>query len=104
MKPVFRSQQVDMASGIALTEVETHIKNSIKVEDHFNLYKFLVNSVVNKRKQMLESRVLDWPTAEAVAVGSLLQDGFNVRLAGQDSKRGTFSQRHFAFIDDVGAE
>ncbi len=41
----------------------------------------------------------DWATGEALAFGSLLTEGFPVRLAGQDSTRGTFSQRHSAFID-----
>ncbi|MHA7872509.1 MAG: 2-oxoglutarate dehydrogenase E1 component, partial [Hyphococcus sp.] len=42
---------------------------------------------------------IDWATAEALAFGSLLKDGFGVRLSGQDSRRGTFSQRHAVFID-----
>ena len=37
---------------------------------------------------------IDWSTAEALAFGTLLEDGFSVRLSGQDSGRGTFSQRH----------
>ncbi len=42
---------------------------------------------------------LDWATAEALAAGSLVLEGHPVRLAGQDSRRGTFSQRHSALID-----
>ena len=42
---------------------------------------------------------IDWATAEAIAVGSLLRDGYNVRLSGQDVQRGTFSQRHFTLTD-----
>ena len=37
---------------------------------------------------------IDWSTAELLAFGTLLNDGFSVRLSGQDSGRGTFSQRH----------
>ena len=37
---------------------------------------------------------IDWSTAEALAFGTLLDEGFSVRLSGQDSGRGTFSQRH----------
>ena len=37
---------------------------------------------------------IDWSTAETLALASLLEDGFSVRLSGQDSGRGTFSQRH----------
>jgi multifunctional 2-oxoglutarate metabolism enzyme len=42
---------------------------------------------------------VDWATAEALAIGSLVLEGHSVRLAGQDSRRGTFSQRHAALID-----
>ena len=42
---------------------------------------------------------IDWATAEALAFGTLLDDGFPVRLSGQDSERGTFSQRHSVLID-----
>ena len=41
-----------------------------------------------------ESAPIDWSTAESLAFGTLLIDGFSVRLSGQDSARGTFSQRH----------
>ena len=41
----------------------------------------------------------DWSTAEALAFGSLMREGFPVRLSGQDSERGTFSQRHSVWTD-----
>ncbi len=46
-----------------------------------------------------ETVTLDWAFAETLAFGSLLLEGFNVRLSGQDSTRGTFSQRHLALFD-----
>jgi 2-oxoglutarate dehydrogenase E1 component len=56
--------------------------------------------ILDAKKQMFETgNGFDWATAEALAFGSLLQDGFPVRLSGQDSGRGTFSQRHAAWID-----
>jgi 2-oxoglutarate dehydrogenase E1 component len=45
------------------------------------------------------ARPVDWGTAEAFAFGSLLQDGVPVRLSGQDSRRGTFNQRHAVLVD-----
>lgn len=42
---------------------------------------------------------LDWATAEALAIGSLLYQGYNVRISGQDIGRGTFSHRHAMFVD-----
>ena len=51
------------------------------------------------RAALYEEGELDWATGEALAVGSLVLEGHPVRLAGQDSRRGTFSQRHSALID-----
>jgi len=57
------------------------------------------------RAALLESGEVDWALGEAMAFGSLVRDGANVRLMGQDSRRGTFSQRHAALIDyEDGAE
>merc|ERR1712159_145955 len=44
---------------------------------------------------------LDWATAEAMALGSLLHQGFDIRITGQESQRGTFSHRHAALTDQV---
>ena len=50
---------------------------------------------MNKEKKCLQKiNPIDWSTAELLAFGTLLIDGFSVRLSGQDSGRGTFSQRH----------
>jgi 2-oxoglutarate dehydrogenase E1 component len=51
------------------------------------------------RTKLYDDGEVDWATAEALAMGSLVLEGHPVRLAGQDSRRGTFSQRHAALID-----
>ncbi len=57
---------------------------------------------IDARKKMFETgEGFDWSTAESLAFGSLLEDGFNVRLSGQDCGRGTFSQRHAVLYDQV---
>jgi 2-oxoglutarate dehydrogenase complex dehydrogenase (E1) component-like enzyme len=48
-----------------------------------------------------EGKGIDWATAESLAFGTLLAEGYPVRLSGQDSERGTFSQRHAVFMDQV---
>ncbi|RMH52637.1 MAG: 2-oxoglutarate dehydrogenase E1 component [Alphaproteobacteria bacterium] len=59
-----------------------------------------VARLMETRRQMIETgQGIDWAMAEALAFGSLLTEGFPVRLSGQDSTRGTFSQRHAAIID-----
>jgi len=55
---------------------------------------------LQSRREMVEGKAgLDWSTAEALAFGSLLESGYPVRLSGQDSRRGTFTQRHSVLYD-----
>lgn len=61
-----------------------------------------VHRIVKMRKKMYEEDALDWGMAENLAYGTLLSEGHDVRLAGQDSKRGTFSHRHGTFITEDG--
>ncbi len=69
--------------------------------DGFSLHK-TVGRLLETKKQMFETgKGFDWATAEALAFGSLLTEGYPVRLAGQDSTRGTFSQRHSGLIDQA---
>jgi 2-oxoglutarate dehydrogenase E1 component len=59
-----------------------------------NLHKTIVKILKNRKEAVKNGSNIDWSTAEALAFGSLLEDGYPVRLVGQDSGRGTFSQRH----------
>ncbi|MFN2320269.1 MAG: multifunctional oxoglutarate decarboxylase/oxoglutarate dehydrogenase thiamine pyrophosphate-binding subunit/dihydrolipoyllysine-residue succinyltransferase subunit [Dermatophilaceae bacterium] len=59
---------------------------------------------MEKRAQSVTDGGIDWGTGELIAFGSLLMDGTPVRLAGQDSRRGTFVQRHAVLIDKHNAE
>lgn len=72
--------------------------------DGFDLHK-TVARLLEAKKQMFETgRGFDWATAEALAFGSLVAEGFPVRLSGQDCTRGTFSQRHSGFVDQTTEE
>jgi multifunctional 2-oxoglutarate metabolism enzyme len=55
--------------------------------------------MIEKRADILKKDAIDWAHGEALAFGSLLMEGIDVRLSGQDSRRGTFSQRHSVLID-----
>jgi len=65
----------------------------------FALHKTVSRLLESKAKMFQNGKGFDWATAEAMAFGSLLTEGYPVRLSGQDSARGTFSQRHSALID-----
>jgi len=74
-----------------LLEISEKINSS---SDDLNLHKTIVK-ILNNRKEVVKSgHNIDWSTAESLAFGSLLEEGYPVRLVGQDSGRGTFSQRH----------
>jgi 2-oxoglutarate dehydrogenase E1 component len=69
-------------------------KKITKVPTNFKIHKTL-KKILDLRLQTIdEGRNIDWSTAESLAFGTLLAEGFSVRLSGQDSGRGTFSQRH----------
>ena len=57
--------------------------------------------VLTERRKMLSEGECDWAIGEALAFGSLLEDGVHVRLSGQDVERGTFSHRHHVVHDQL---
>ncbi len=68
--------------------------------DGFKVHKTLARVLADRRTSIVDKGAdIDWASAEALAFGSLVLDGFGVRLSGQDSRRGTFSQRHAVFVD-----
>ena len=74
-----------------LLEISNKI-NSTPTE--INIHKTIAKILDNRKLSVKNGSGIDWSTAEALAFGSLLEEGYPVRLVGQDSGRGTFSQRH----------
>ncbi|TCD66088.1 hypothetical protein EIP91_001846 [Steccherinum ochraceum] len=74
-------------------------KASVTVPESFEIHPRLSRHVGNRLKALEAGQKLDWATAEALAFGSLMQDGYDVRISGQDVGRGTFSQRHAMLVD-----
>ena len=71
------------------------ISNKINsVPEGLNLHKTIFKILNSRKESVKKGSHIDWSTAEALAFGSLLEEGYPVRLVGQDSGRGTFSQRH----------
>ncbi|SLN66188.1 2-oxoglutarate dehydrogenase E1 component [Falsiruegeria litorea R37] len=74
------------------------------VPDRFPMHK-TVGRLLDAKKKMFESgEGFDWATGEALAFGSLLTEGYPVRLSGQDATRGTFSQRHSGIVNQETEE
>jgi 2-oxoglutarate dehydrogenase E1 component len=70
-----------------------------KVPDGFRVHRTVQRFLENRAKAIDNGVGIDWATAEALAFCTLLEEGRHVRLSGQDSERGTFSQRHSVLID-----
>ncbi len=84
-----------------LKEVGTAISQA---PEGFNLNSKLVRQLAAKRQAIETGEGVDWATAEALAFGTLCVEGTQVRLSGQDSGRGTFSQRHSVLVDQETEE
>ena len=68
-----------------------------EIKVHPRLQKYHIDARIKKLSQ---GDAIDWATAEALAFGTLLKEGYDVRISGQDVGRGTFSQRHVMFVDN----
>jgi 2-oxoglutarate dehydrogenase E1 component len=67
--------------------------------DEFHVHRNLKRILATRSKSVEDGKQIDFPTAEALAFGSLVTEGYHVRVSGQDVERGTFSQRHAVFHD-----
>jgi 2-oxoglutarate dehydrogenase E1 component len=91
-------------TGVPAEQLARIAEGLAAVPSGFHVHPKLVPMLEKRRKAVAEDGELDWATAEALAFGSLLLEGTPVRLSGQDSSRGTFSQRHAALVDQQTAE
>ena len=94
-------------AGPEVPAIETGVAQPLLVElahrttmvpEGFTLHPKLVRQFA-QRGELVASGQVDWPLAEQLALGSLLVQGVDVRLTGQDTRRGTFSQRHSVLVD-----
>ncbi len=70
-----------------------------KIPKTFKAHKTMQRVLDTRRKMIEDGTGIDWASAESLAFGSLLNEGFKIRLSGQDVQRGTFSQRHAVLVD-----
>jgi 2-oxoglutarate dehydrogenase E1 component len=86
-------------TGVAVETLREIGKKITVVPADFQVHKTIQRFLDNRAKAIETGEGIDWATAEALAFCSLLKDGHPVRLSGQDSERGTFSQRHSVLFD-----
>jgi len=91
-------------TGIEIEKIKNLGKKLAHIPEGFNAHK-TISRIYDARSKMFETgKDFDWAMAETLAFASLVDEGYGVRLVGQDSVRGTFSQRHAAINDQVTGE
>jgi 2-oxoglutarate decarboxylase len=91
-------------TGIPREEIDTIFRALETVPEGFTVHPKLAKQFETRARMFADGEV-DWALGEAMAFGSLLYEGVSVRLAGQDSRRGTFSHRHGVLVDyETGEE
>jgi 2-oxoglutarate dehydrogenase E1 component len=102
-QPYFGGREPDEGpeTGVPLEQLQTMLEKLTITPDGFNVHKKLQRMLERRQKMARLEEPVDWAAAEALAFASLAIEGHPVRLSGQDSERGTFSQRHAVLHDTV---
>ncbi|MFI9026901.1 multifunctional oxoglutarate decarboxylase/oxoglutarate dehydrogenase thiamine pyrophosphate-binding subunit/dihydrolipoyllysine-residue succinyltransferase subunit [Streptomyces sp. NPDC053560] len=89
---------VHVDTAVSQEVVKRIAESQVNIPDRVTVHPRLLPQL-QRRAAMVEDGTIDWGMGETLAIGSLLMEGTPVRLAGQDSRRGTFGQRHAVLID-----
>ena len=93
-----------LRTAISLETIKTIVDTQVTTPEGFTVHPRLAPQL-QRRAKMIDDGTIDWALGELLAFGSVLMEGHPVRLAGQDSRRGTFGQRHSVLVDRTnGAE
>ena len=96
--------QTSPKTAISKAKATQIIKALIKAPEGFTPLRKVAKYLENRREVMQEEKSVDWAAAELMAYGSILLEGNDVRMSGQDVKRGTFSHRHAVISDEKTGE
>ncbi|WP_091735491.1 2-oxoglutarate dehydrogenase E1 component [Phenylobacterium immobile] len=88
-------------TGVPLDKLRDIGRKITTAPDSVKLHKTVERVIQNRREAIEKGEGLDWATGEHLAFGTLLDEGYPVRLSGQDSVRGTFTQRHSGLVDQT---
>jgi len=103
-KHIEEDEDIHAKTGVSLDRLREVGFGIFRVPDGFNIHPRIARQLEAKRLHIESGENIDWATGEALAIGSLLLENNPVRLSGQDCSRGTFSQRHAAWIDQENEE
>jgi len=88
-------------TGVTIDKIKEIGDKITSIPKGFNAHPTIIKIFEKKKKMFNSGKGFDWSTAEQLAFGTLLEEGYPVRLSGQDSGRGTFSQRHSVLRDQT---
>ena len=94
-------EQEEQATAASLDQLREVGAALARPPENFDLNPKILRQLEAKRQMIDSGEGIDWATGEALAFGTLLQDGHRVRLSGEDCQRGTFSQRHAVLVDQT---
>src|SRR4029079_12223547 len=86
-------------TGVPIPQLQALLEKLLIKPEGFNVHKKLQRVFERREKMARLEEPVDWATAEALAFATLAAEGHPIRLSGQDSERGTFSQRHAVLHD-----
>ena len=92
--------KISPVTGISKKMVNIIGEGLGKIPEGFQPIRKAYKMMQKRRESLIESKTLDWAAAELMAYGSVLLDGYNVRMSGEDVKRGTFSHRHAVLFSE----
>lgn len=88
-------------TGVKKDKLEKNVEKIMKIPSDFTPHR-MIPKIYEKKRNLFYSysgKLVDWATAESLAFATLLEEGFPIRISGQDTARGTFSQRHSCLVD-----
>ncbi|MCA1222924.1 multifunctional oxoglutarate decarboxylase/oxoglutarate dehydrogenase thiamine pyrophosphate-binding subunit/dihydrolipoyllysine-residue succinyltransferase subunit, partial [Streptomyces sp. 8L] len=94
---------VSVTTGVSQEVVKRIAESQVNIPDGIHVHPRLMPQL-QRRAASVDDGTIDWGTGETLAIGSLLMEGTPVRLAGQDTRRGTFGQRHAVLVDQQSGE
>jgi 2-oxoglutarate dehydrogenase E1 component len=92
------------ATGVPKTKLLDLGRKMTTIPERINVHKTVERAIQNRREAIEKGEGIDWSTAEHLAFATLMDQGYPVRLSGQDSVRGTFVQRHSGIVDQKTEE
>ena len=95
------AERIEHATAVGVATLQRIGTALTRVPAGFEVHPRIARQLEAKREVLESGKGIDWTTGEALAFGALLLEGHRVRFSGEDSQRGTFSQRHAVLVDQV---